>query len=128
MRLLLDTCTFLWIIKDDPALSKKARSLFTKPDNEVFLSTISFWEILIKNQLGRLPLPKPAEQFIISQRKHHQIESLELDEASVEQISFLPEYHYDPFDRMLICQAISNGLTILTPDKAIRQYPVSCMW
>lgn len=128
MKLLLDTCTFLWIIKGSDELSNTAKILFSQPENEVFLSAISFWEVIVKNQLGKLPLPKFPEKFIQEQRKLHRIESLPLDESSIAQLPKLPLLHQDPFDRMLICQAITHGLTILTPDKHILQYPVSCAW
>lgn len=128
MKILIDTCTFLWIIKGSPELSETAKTLFSQQDNEVFLSSISLWEMLIKFQLGKLPLPNSPEQFIVEQRKLHRIEPLSLAEADVKQLQRLPSLHQDPFDRMLICQAIANGLTILTPDKNIQQYPVSCIW
>ncbi|SRR5579883_84345 len=128
MKLLLDTCSFLWIIRGDSEISETARKLFSEPENEIFLSAISYWEILVKYQLGRLPLPDAPELYITKQRKLHRIESLSLDENAIAQLLRLPEYHKDPFDRMLICQAIANGLAILTPDKDIRQYPVQCFW
>lgn len=128
MNLLLDTCTFLWIILDDPSLSETARDLYSDPANNVYLSTVSAWEISIKNQLGRLPLPEPLDSFIPSQRKHHLIASLPLDEVSALQLPRLPALHRDPFDRMLICQAIAHGLTILTPDELISRYPIRTSW
>lgn len=128
MKLLLDTCTFLWVIQGNPNLSNNAGTLFSDPENEVYLSTISMWEIVIKHQLGRLPLPTPIEQFIIEQRKLHRIESLALQEEAVMQLSRLPEHHKDPFDRILVCQAIAHGLTLLTPDEEIKRYPIVSMW
>ncbi len=128
MKFLLDTCTFLWVISDDPALSEENRSAFSDPANEVFLSAVSVWEILIKHTLGRLPLPEPPQRFIPDQRSRHGIQALALDEDAVLQLSRLPEYHKDPFDRMLVCQAIAHGLILITPDEAIRQYPVRTTW
>ena len=128
MRLLLDTCTFLWIVSDDPALSGEARAVFADPANEVFLSAVSVWEIVVKHALGRLPLPDPPMQFVPAQRTRHGIQSLPLDEDAVLHLPRLPEYHKDPFDRMLVCQAIAHGLALLTPDEAIRQYPVRALW
>lgn len=128
MKLLLDTCTFLWLIGDAPELSAPARKLFTEPANEVFLSAASVWEIIVKHTLGKLPLPQPPHEFIPTWRSRHNIEPLPLDEAAVLQLARLPDYHRDPFDRILVCQAIANGLTILTPDPLIRQYPVRVEW
>ncbi|HWQ68630.1 MAG TPA: type II toxin-antitoxin system VapC family toxin [Patescibacteria group bacterium] len=128
MNLLLDTCTFVWLIADSPDLSSSARQVFSDPSNEVYLSVVSTWEIIIKHRLGRLPLPEPPHRFIPRQRELHEIRSLPLEEAAVLQLTRLPDYHKDPFDRMLICQAIAHGLTILTPDPAITQYPVRTEW
>lgn len=128
MKLLLDTCTFLWVITDVKALSNNARLLFTDPENEVYLSTVSVWELLVKQGLNRLALPTPAEQFILEQRRLHRIEPLALQEEAVAQLLRLPEYHQDPFDRMLICQAIAHSMTLLTPDERINQYPIVTIW
>jgi len=64
MRVLLDTCTFLWVLTDAPELSERAREVFQDPANEVFLSSVSVWEIVVKYALGRLPLPEPPERFV----------------------------------------------------------------
>lgn len=128
MRLLLDTSTFLWIITDAPELSTRARELFLERANEVYLSSISAWEIAVKYALHRLPLPEPPERFVPSQRKEHGIEPLPLDEEAALHLARLPLLHKDPFDRMLVCQAIVYGLVILTPDKLVYQYPVRTMW
>ena len=128
MRLLLDTCTFLWLIIDSPLLSSRARELFSSPDNEVYLSAVSTWEIALKHSLGRLPLPESPQRFIPSQREKHGIQGLSLDEESTLQSLRLPPLHNDPFDRMLVCQAIVEGLAILTPDSLVSQFPVRVMW
>lgn len=128
VKLLLDTCTFLWILTDARELSMKARQLAINPGNDVYLSAASSWEISIKHGLGRLTLPAPPELFVPQQREHHGIEPLALDEESVLYVHRLPALHRDPFDRALVCQAIVHGLTILTPDPLVTQYPVRCLW
>ena len=128
MKVLLDTCTFLWILTDPSKLSKAATDLFTAPENEVFTSSVSSWEIAVKNALGRLPLPKPPSTFIPAQREAHGIRPLSLDEESTLYLPRLPTPHKDPFDRMLVCQAIVHGLAILSPDEVIHQYPVRVIW
>jgi PIN domain nuclease of toxin-antitoxin system len=128
MRILLDTCTFLWIIADAPELSTRARELFGDPGNEVFLSSVSTWEISIKHALGRLPLPEAPERFIPTQREQHGVETLALEESATLHLTRLPQLHKDPFDRMLICQAIIHGMVIITPDELILQYPVRSTW
>ncbi len=130
MRLLLDSCTFLWLIWDEPELSQEARARIADPRNEVYLSSISVWEILLKHQGGRLALSKriDPERFYIEQREAHRVIPLPLDEEAVAQMIKLPPLHRDPFDRMLICQAIAHGLVVCTPDRAIQQYPVRTLW
>lgn len=128
MKVLLDTCSFLWIISDDQALSPLSREIFSDRTHEIVLSAISVWEILVKYSLGRIPLPTPAGQFINQQRERHGIGTLALEEAAIGHLPKLPALHKDPFDRMLICQAIQHELTILTPDPLITQYAVRTAW
>ncbi|EIJ36083.1 type II toxin-antitoxin system VapC family toxin [Thiothrix nivea] len=128
MRLLLDTCAFLWLISDDDNLSQTVRDLFQDPQNEVFLSAISLWEITVKYQLGKLPLPEHPRHYIPRQRQEHQIEPLSLHEDAIQHLGNLPSIHRDPFDRILICQALQEGLVLLTPDPLIQQYPVKVIW
>jgi PIN domain nuclease of toxin-antitoxin system len=127
MRILLDTHIFLWFISGDIQLSTDVRDAIRNPDNEVYLSSASVWEAVVKYQLGKLPLPEPPETYLPKQRNLHQIASLALDESSVVQLAKLPPLHRDPFDRMLICQALQNGLTIATVDAAVRAYSVSVL-
>ena len=128
MRLLLDTCTFLWIVGGARELSPRARQLFTDPANEAFLSAASAWEIAVKHRLGKLPLPKPPDEFVPVQRAAHGIEPLPVDEDAALHVAKLPDLHRDPFDRMLVAQALIGGLAVLTPDDAVRQYPIRALW
>lgn len=128
MKILLDTCAFLWLTTDASELSQKAKILFQDTGNTVYLSSVSVWEIIVKHQLGKLPLPGIPEDFVKQQCEKHFVEYLALDEKAVFQLSRLTNYHRDPFDRMLICQAIAYDLTILTPDKLIIQYPIATAW
>lgn len=128
MKVLLDTCTFLWITLDAPELSTVARELFRDPDNDVYLSTVSAWEITVKHALGRLKLPAPPQTSVPALREAHSIESLPLREEETLHLHRLPALHRDPFDRMLVCQAIVGGMVLLTPDTAIAQYPVRVQW
>jgi len=128
VRILLDTCTFLWLITDDTALPASARNVFLDPDNDVYLSAVSVWEIAVKHSLGKLPLPASPDRFIPSQRESHGITSLPLEEQAVLYLLKLPQLHRDPFDRVLVCQAIQHELTLLTPDPLITQYAVRTAW
>ena len=127
MKLLLDTHIFLWFISGDKRLSEDMLYNIRDPDNEVYLSVVSLWEAIVKYQLGKLPLPQPPNVYLPIQRQKHQIASLSLNEASVSQLANLAKIHRDPFDRMLICQAMEHGLTIVTVDDAICAYPVSVL-
>lgn len=102
--------------------------MFQDPANQAFLSAVSAWEIAVKHGLGKLLLKQPPEIFVPHERVAHKITDLVLREDEVLRVMQLPTLHKDPFDRMLICQALANGLTILTPDPLIRQYPVPTIW
>ena len=124
MKLLLDTQVFLWFISADRRLPDAWKELIRDPANAAFLSVASVWEAVIKSQLGKLPLPEAAETYLPRQRENHLITSLPIDEASVAQLAALPALHRDPFDRMIISQALQHDLTIMTADDLIRAYPV----
>ena len=128
MKLLLDTCTFLWIAADSRKLSAVARGAFLDLDNERYLSASSAWEIAIKHALGRLRLPKRPELYIPAIREASGIDALPIDEESALRVARLPALHSDPFDRMLVAQAIVHGMTILTPDEEVAQYPARVLW
>jgi PIN domain nuclease of toxin-antitoxin system len=128
VKLLLDTCTFLWLASDTGRVSQRARQLFEDPANDAYFSSVSGWEIAVKYGLGQLKLPQPPDRLVPSQREQRGITALPLDEESVLSVHRLPQLHRDPFDRMLICQAIVHGMAILTPDPLIAQYPVRTLW
>ncbi len=128
MKLLLDTCTFLWIILDSPELSEEAQAAFVDPGNEVYLSAVSTWEIAVKQSLGRLRLPRDLHRFLPAQRKRHGIAPLPLHEEATLFLARLPGLHRDPFDRMLISQALHHGMLLVTPDDDIRRYAVPTLW
>jgi len=128
VRILLDTCTFLWLVTDAPALSDSARKAFAEVENEVYLSAVSTWEVALKHALGRLRLPAPPERYVPTQRTKHEIAFLPLHEEATLSLKRLPRIHKDPFDRMLICQALVHDLVILTPDPLVSQYTVGTMW
>lgn len=124
MKILLDTHIFLWFVSGDNRLSTEVRDAISDYENEVYLSIISIWECIVKSKLGKLPLPEPPDIYLPKQREYHQIINLNLDESSVIQLAKIPALHRDPFDRMLICQALQYDLVIATADKAIRAYPI----
>ncbi len=127
MELLLDTHIFLWFLNADKQLPQVIRDQIRDPQNNVYLSVVSLWEIIIKNRLGKLPLPYPPGVYIPQERERHQINSLTLDEACVDRLGKLPALHRGPFDRMLICQAFEMGFTLVTMDHAVLHYGVATL-
>jgi PIN domain nuclease of toxin-antitoxin system len=128
LKLLLDTVTFLRASLGESELSTRARDLLLDENNERYLSTVSSWEIAIKYTLGSLPLPEPPDSFIPRHREALAAQPLQLDEESALHLVKLPQLHRDPFDRMLICQAIIGGMVLVTPDELVSQYPVRSAW
>jgi PIN domain nuclease of toxin-antitoxin system len=124
MRLLLDTHVFLWYISADPQLPVAFRDAIRDPANEVYLSVASVWEAVIKYALGKLPLPDAPAEYLPRQREAHRIATLPVEEAALVHLASLPPLHRDPFDRILIAQALQHGLTLVTVDDAVRAYPV----
>lgn len=124
MRLLLDTHIFLWYISADPRLPAAGRDVIRDPANEVSLSVVSVWEAVIKYALGKLPLPASPAEYLPQQREAHRIASLPIEEAALVHLAGLPALHRDPFDRLLIAQALQHGLTLVTLDDAVRAYPI----
>ena len=128
MKILVDTCTFLWIASESQRLSRTAATVFLDVNNERYLSAASAWEIGIKHAIGRLPLPQRPDVFVPMIREASGISSLDIDEESALHAGRLPALHSDPFDRMLVAQALVHGMTILTPDPHIEQYAVRVLW
>lgn len=127
MKLLLDTHVFLWYISGDERLPKSFEEAISNPDNTVYLSVASNWEIMIKYGLGKLPLPESPETYIPKYRELHRIESLPVTESSLHHLISLPDLHRDPFDRLIISQALSEDLTVVTVDREILRYNTSVL-
>jgi PIN domain nuclease of toxin-antitoxin system len=128
VKILLDTCTFMWIVDKRENLSARAVALFESADNDVYLSAVSAWEIATKYAARRLSLTESPDRYVPLQRDAHGILSLPVDEESAMHGARLPFLHRDPFDRCLVGQAIVHGMTILTPDPVISQYPARVIW
>lgn len=124
MNLLLDTQIFLWYLTANPALPAAVRDAIRDPANRSFLSVVSVWEAVIKHGVGKLPLPGPPAVYIPQERDAHGITPLPLDDGALTHLAGLPSFHRDPFDRILIAQALQHGLTLVTVDAAVRGYPV----
>ncbi len=124
MRLLLDTHAFLWFILSDKRLSAKARAAIMDPANDVLVSPATFWEIAIKISLGKYRLPGPFEPFIQSQMAQNQFTILPITIAHVAVVSTLPHHHRDPFDRLLVAQALAEKIPLLSEDAVLDAYGV----
>ena len=127
MTLLLDTHVFLWYIAADPRLPATFQDALQDADNEVYLSAASVWEATIKYGLGKLPLPVPPAVFFPQQRQLHLILSLPVEEATMGHLAALPPLHRDPFDRILVAQALQHGLTLASVDEKVRSYSVGLL-
>ena len=128
MKLLLDTCTFLWLASDSPALSARARHACLDPGHTVYLSALSAWEIAVKTRLGKLQLPLEPAAYVRTRRALMGIEPLPFSETAALHDVVLPPHHRDPFDRGLVSQAILHGMTIVSPDSALSAYPAPILW
>jgi len=128
MNILLDTHAFLWWITDDAQLSATARRLIKDSGNTLYWSAASSWELGIKYALGRLPLPDAPEIFLAQELAENQIESLPITDRYAFQAGRLPRHHKDPFDRMLIAQAMTDSLVLLSCDSFFGLYDVQVIW
>ena len=128
MNFLLDTHIFLWFVAGDAKLSQTARELIEDPANQPLLSVASLWETAIKISLGKLNLGQPFETFIPQQMALNGIDllAIELDHTTI--VSKLPFHHRDPFDRLLVAQAMTEGIPLVSADEAFDAYSIKRLW
>jgi PIN domain nuclease of toxin-antitoxin system len=128
LNLLLDTHAFLWFVGADNRLSGKAASAMKDEANAILLSVASVWEMAIKAGLGKLRLPQAVEAFVPQQMQINTIGQLAIDFRHAARVEGLPPLHTDPFDRLLIAQALTEGLPIVSADPAFDAYGVQRIW
>lgn len=128
MRVLLDTHSFLWFVTEDPKLSGRAQRIIAAGSNEPLLSVACVWEIAIKVNTGRLPIPEPLDRFIPEQLRINRVELLPIELRHTFAVARLPLHHRDPFDRLLIAQSLVEGIPILSADPAFDSYSVQRLW
>ena len=128
MRVLLDTHAIVWWATGDERLSRKARIAIADPDNEVFISIASAWEIQIKATLQKLKLYEPVDALYRSLIIDHGFRMIGIELSDIGQLAKLPSHHRDPFDRMLIAQARRGDFALATKDGIISSYGVSTLW
>jgi PIN domain nuclease of toxin-antitoxin system len=127
-RLLLDTHTFLWWVNDDPKVSTAARHAIADANNECYLSLASCWEMSIKSSLGKLRIAAPIDRFVSDQLTANSFTLLNIELRHAAKVEKLPFHHRDPFDRLLIAQAMTEKMTLITADAAFTGYGVKVLW
>ena len=128
MKVLLDTHVFLWLMSDHPNLSSTAKKIFLDSSNDILLSAVSGFEIAVKHGLGKLKLSEPPTIFMRQRIDNNNLIELAIIMAHATYLQDLPKHHRDPFDRLLIAQAMVEGIPLLTADKQLSAYPVECIW
>ena len=128
MKYLLDTCSFIWLCAEPSRLSRAAVSAMDADEAALLFSDASVLEIGLKWSARKLQLPVPPRQWVESQISAWSLTSVPITREDIYRAGELPEYHRDPFDRLLVATALSHGSTIITPDTAIREYPVAWLW
>jgi PIN domain nuclease of toxin-antitoxin system len=128
MRVLLDTNSFLWFISGSHRLSIDAQRFIADLDNQLVLSLASLWEIAIKISIGKLELLQPFDQLIPQQLKENDIHVMPIELSHLTKILGLPFHHRDPFDRLIIAQALTEGLSVISPDIVFSKYSVKLIW
>lgn len=128
MKALLDTHAFIWWANNDPSLTALAKGAIGDPANEIFLSSVSTWEMAIKIAIGKLSLSLPLSQFVLSQVTQYQFKPLRVTYEHTYHVGTLPHHHNDPFDRLLIAQAFVENLTLVTVDGKFAPYGVPTLW
>ena len=129
MRYLLDTHTVLWMRENNPSLNRaKWESIFYSPDNEIFVSIASLWEMTIKRSLGKLDFEGSIEDFSADLETRHGFTLLPIAPTDLNRLQTLPHHHGDPFDRLLIAQALEHGATAVTNDRNWKKYRCKVQW
>ena len=132
IRLLLDTHVFYWWCAEDPRLPESVRDSIAGPGSQVFVSTVTAWELVLKQRLGKIDLPPDLRsnpgKGIIQAIEASDFEPLLISFEHVEHLLEVPQHHKDPFDHMLVAQARLEDLTLVTHDKALGLYGIPVLW
>ena len=127
MRYLLDTHVIIWLAENSNNLPLNIKEIVAQSDNEIYISSVSLWEIAIKMNLGKLDLNFALDELLIAV-KNNDFCVFQIEDEYLQNLSKLPFLHKDPFDRLLIATALAEDLTIITIDKNIQKYEVSWIW
>ena len=127
MKYLLDTHVVIWLAKDSPELPIGIKELVKQSENDMYISSVSLWEIAIKMNLGKLDLKLPLDKLLID-IKTSGFNILQIEDEYLNKLSEIPYIHKDPFDHMIIATALAEDLTIITTDENIQKYDVNWIW
>jgi len=128
VKVLLDTCAFLWLVTDDPKLSPLAKDIFLNSANELLLSAVTGFEITVKYSLGKLHLTEAPKEFISNRIQANSLTELPISMNHTYVLHNLPLHHKDPFDRLLVAQALVNQIPLLSPDEQLSIYDIKRLW
>jgi PIN domain nuclease of toxin-antitoxin system len=128
LKFLIDTNVWLWSVGEVSRLNLSARETLSDPQHDLYFSAASVWEIAIKYSLGRLQIPESPNTLIPRETTRLGLRALPINYHHVLAVQGLPLHHGDPFDRVLVAQAQTEGLTLITGDREIRKYPVQILW
>lgn len=128
MKVLIDTHTFLWFVNNASTLSATAQSIIADPNNDVYLSVASAWELAIKTSIGKLTLTQPFSIFLPQQLRANNIRLFAIRLNHLQRVATLPFHHKDPFDRLLIAQSLSEMMPIVGADAVMDAYSVTRLW
>jgi PIN domain nuclease of toxin-antitoxin system len=128
MKYLLDTMVWLWSVGPTDKIGRAGLEILTSGDEEIYLSAASSWEIAIKTKLGKYELTGPPGRYVPKRLAEQGIQSLSITQRHSLKVYDLPLHHQDPFDRLIIAQAIAEEMTVLTADRAFGKYPVDVLW
>ena len=128
MKVLLDTHAFLWLVTDHPKLSDRAKATFLDGRNDLFCSAVTGFEICVKFSLGKLQLAEPPREFIENRMRNNAFSPLPIKLSHTFRLAHLPYHHRDPFDRLLVAQALEEDLPLLSVDEVLSDYGVERIW
>ena len=128
MRYILDTHTLLWIVDDNPKLGDEAKTIYLNDHNDNFASVASIWEMAIKISLNKLNIPGTLSEFVKDHIRGNKIDIINIELNHLYQLENLNYFHRDPFDRLIIAQAIAENIPVISSDKAFDDYPIQRIW
>jgi PIN domain nuclease of toxin-antitoxin system len=128
MKYLLDTMVWLWSVGSAENIGENGRAILADEDAEIYLSTVSSWEVAIKTQIGKYALPEPPPVYVPKRLAEQNIQPLAVNQVHALKVYELPLHHKDPFDRLIIAQALIEEMVILTSDRDFEKYQVQVVW